>query len=129
MRILSLKASLIALISTAFFHSKSTAQQQNISIKQDSKFEQLLTEKRKTNQSNTVNDRFKIQIYSGDSEKAKSTLNEFRQEFNDIEGTIVFFAPNYKVWIGNFKSRIEAERHIVAIKKKYPNLNLIRPNK
>jgi hypothetical protein len=25
------------------------------------------------------------QILYGDSEKAKSTLNEFRQEFNDIE--------------------------------------------
>ncbi len=128
MRILSLKTALTTLISIAIFHSKSNAQQQNITLKQDSKFEQLLVEKRKTNQSNTVNDRFKIQIYSGESEKAKTTLNEFRQEFNNIEGTIVFFAPNYKVWVGNFKTRIEAERHIVAIKKKYPNLNLIRPN-
>jgi hypothetical protein len=39
--------------------------------KQDSKFEQLLNEKRKINVSNAVNDYYKIQIFSGDSERKK----------------------------------------------------------
>lgn len=129
MRILSLKTTLSTLILIAFFHSKTSAQQQNITLKQDSKFEQLLTEKRKTNQSNTVNDRYKIQIFSGESEKAKNTLYQFRQEFNYLDGTIVFFTPNYKVWVGNFKTRIEAERNLIEIRKSYSNVHLIKPNK
>jgi len=35
----------------------------------------------------------------------------------------------YKVWVGNFKTRIEAEKNLNDLKKKYPNAFLIKPNK
>jgi hypothetical protein len=105
------------------------AQEQNISINQDPKFEQLLNEKRKINTSLTVNDCYKIQIYNGGSENAKKTLNEFRQEFSNIDATIVFNTPNYKVWVGNFRTRIEAERNLANIKDRYKNVLLIKPSK
>jgi len=105
------------------------AQEGNLTVTQDSKFEQLLNEKRKINPSITVNDRYKIQIYSGDSETSKKTLSEFRKENKDFDGTIVFNTPSYKVWVGNFKSRIDAERNLSEFKKRYPNALLIRPNK
>jgi hypothetical protein len=34
-----------------------------------------------------------------------------------MDGTIIFNTPNYKVWVGNYKSRIEAERNLIDIKK------------
>lgn len=105
------------------------AQDANVSLAQDPKFEQLLNEKRKINSSITVNDRYKIQIYNGDSETAKKTLSEFRKDFKNYDGTIVFNTPTYKVWVGNFKSRIESERNLVELKKKYPTAFLIKPNK
>ena len=105
------------------------AQEQNISINQDPKFEQLLNEKRKINASLTVNDSYKIQIYNGNSENAKKTLNEFRQEFAAIDATIVFNTPNYKVWVGNFKTRIEAEKTLADIKDRYKNVLLIKPSR
>lgn len=105
------------------------AQDQNISVTQDPKFEQLLNEKRKINTSLTVNDSYKIQIYTGGSENAKKTLSEFKQEFKDIDATIVFNTPNYKVWVGNFKSRIEAERTLANIKDRYKNVLLIKPSR
>ena len=46
-----------------------------------------------------------------------------------IEGTIVFNTPNYKVWVGNFKTRIEAERNLIEILKKHPKALLIKPSK
>jgi SPOR domain len=105
------------------------AQADNLTINQDSKFEQLLNEKRKINSSITVNDRYKIQIYNGDSESSKKILSEFRKEYKNYDGTIIFSTPTYKVWVGNFKSRIESERNLVDLKKKYPNAFLIKPNK
>ncbi|KAB1156788.1 SPOR domain-containing protein [Flavobacterium luteum] len=105
------------------------AQSNNVELVQDPKFEQLLNEKRKINSSITVNDRYKIQIFSGDSETAKKTLMDFRKENKDYDATIVFSTPMYKVWIGNFKSRIEAERNLAALKKSYSNAFLIKPNK
>lgn len=129
MRIIPLRNVFLPLLGIATLTSSINAQDKNISVKQDPKFEQLLNEKRKINSSLTINDSYKIQIYNGGSENAKKTLNEFRQEFRDIDATIVFNTPNYKVWVGNFKTRIEAEKNLVNIKYKYKNVLLIKPNR
>ncbi|MFH6970398.1 SPOR domain-containing protein [Flavobacterium petrolei] len=128
MRILATRKAFFISVTLLIFAFNATAQDGNITVNQDYKFEQLLNEKRKTNVSNAVNDRYKIQIFSGESDKAKNTLNQFRQEFSTLDGTIIFFTPNYKVWVGNFKTRIEAERNLIAIKKSYTNVHLIKPN-
>lgn len=112
-----------------FLSANLSAQEASITVSQDSKFEQILTEKRKLNATNTTNDRYKIQIFSGDSESAKKNLADFRKDNKMIEGTIVFNTPNYKVWVGNFKTRIEAERNLIEVLKKYPKALLIKPSK
>jgi len=116
---------LILYVSTSYV----SAQNQKITISQDPRFEQLLSEKRKINASLTVNDSYKIQIYNGGSENAKKTLNDFKQNFSDIDATIVFNTPNYKVWVGNFKTRIEAEKTLEDIKDRYKNVLLIKPSR
>ncbi|WNM19358.1 SPOR domain-containing protein [Flavobacterium capsici] len=100
-----------------------------VNVSQDSKFEQLLNEKRKINSSITITDRYKIQIFNGDSENSKKQLMSFKKDFSNIDCTIVFSTPLYKVWVGNFKSRIEAERNLLEIKKKFPKAFLVKPNK
>jgi hypothetical protein len=129
MRILAIKQVFFCTLTLIITSSCLHAQEAKVVVNQDPKFEQLLNEKRKSNVSITVNDRYKIQIFSGDSENAKKTLRGFKQEFTDIDGTIVFNTPNYKVWIGNFKTRIEAERNLIDIRKKYKNVLLIKPSK
>jgi hypothetical protein len=118
-----------AFIIISFLVTKANAQDQNLTVNQDPKFEQLLNEKRKINTSLILNNSYKIQIYNGNSEVAKKTLSDFKQRFNDIDATIVFNTPNYKVWVGNFRSRIEAERNLVAIKDRYKNVLLIKPSR
>jgi len=108
---------------------KSNAQVATVSVSQDSKFEQLLNEKRKINSSITINDRYKIQIFNGDTEKSKKTLLDFKRENKSSDATIIFSTPLYKVWVGNYKTRIEAEKNLSELKKKYPNAFLIKPNK
>jgi len=105
------------------------AQDTKISVAQDPRFENLLKEKRRINSSITVNDQYKIQIYTGDSESSKKALNDFKKQFKNFDGTIIFNTPFYKVWVGNFKTRIEAEQNLTDIRKSYPNALLIRPNK
>jgi hypothetical protein len=129
MRIIALKKIAFSILIIFVSTSKANAQDQNSAISQDPKFEQLLNEKRKINNSLTVSDSYKIQIYNGNSETAKKTLTEFKQEFAAIDATIVFNTPNYKVWVGNFKTRIEAERNLVSIKERYKNVLLIKPSR
>jgi hypothetical protein len=129
MRILTLKKIVLSSLLLTALMPKTWAQEQNTTVNQDPKFEQLLNEKRKINTSLTVNDSYKIQIFTGSSENAKKTLNDFRLEFKNIDATIVFNTPNYKVWVGSFKTRIEAERNLAIIKDRYKNVLLIKPNK
>ena len=112
-----------------FLSQKSRGQVAKTTLSQDKKFEQLLNEKRKINSSITINDRYKIQIYNGDTENSKKTLMDFKNENKNMDATIVFSTPLYKVWVGNFKTRIEAEKNLNDLKKKYPNAFLIKPNK
>jgi len=119
----------LSVFSALFFSSYSYSQNEKVTVTQDSKFENLLSEKRRINSSITINDRYKIQIFNGDSENSKKTLNEFKKEFKNLDATIIFNTPYYKVWVGNFKTKIEAERNLIALQKKYPNALLIKPNK
>ena len=101
---------------------------QNLTVNQDSKFEELLVEKRKYNSSLRVNEFYKIQIFNGPIEEAKKTLTLFKKENLSYDATIIFNTPTYKVWVGNYKTRIEAEKNILILKKQYPNLFLVKPS-
>ena len=121
--------SVFTTLTLVFLSQKSYSQEAKVSVSQDPKFEQLLNEKRKINSSITINDLYKIQIYNGDTETSKKTLMDFKRENKDMDATIVFSTPLYKVWVGNFKTRIEAEKNLNDLKQKYPNAFLIKPNK
>ncbi len=129
MKISPLNSALLTFGILFFATENLSAQEDKTTLTQDAKFEQMLAEKRKINSSITVNDRYKIQIYNGDSENAKKTLIDFKKNYQNLDGTIVFSTPAYKVWVGNFRSRIEAERNLADLRKKYPNALLIKPNK
>ena len=124
---LRLNLSFYYLICLLFSCSFLFAQNQNITLSQDYKFEKLLNEKRRINSSIISNDRYSIQIFNGDNENAKKTLSDFKKDFKNYDGTIVFSTPTYKVLIGNFKTRILAERNLIEIRKTYKNGLLIRP--
>ncbi len=96
---------------------------------QDPKINQLLQEKRKAGSGIFVNDKYKIQIYSGEQSKAKTELENFKKNYKNFDATLNFQQPNYKVWVGSFKSKIEAEKALVNFKKKYPNCILINNNR
>ena len=112
-----------------FLGQKMIGQELKSNIIQDQKIEQLLKEKRKINAGQVSNDTYKIQIFYGNSDDSKKKLQEFKREFKDLDGTIVYTNPNYKVWIGNFETRIEVENAMIEIKKKYPTALIIKPTK
>ena len=117
------------LIFTILYSQNIFSQTTKTIIEQDQKIEKLLQEKRKNNSGITINDKFKIQIFFGNIEESKKTLLAFKKEFPLLDGTIIFSNPSYKVWAGSFKSKIEAEKSLINIKKKYPSAVIIEPNK
>ena len=112
-----------------FLGQKMKGQDVNSNVIQDPKIEQLIKEKRKINLGLSSNETYKIQIFYGNSDDSKKKLQEFKTEFKDLDVTIVYTNPNYKVWIGNFETRIEVEKVMIDIKKKYPTALIIKTTK
>jgi SPOR domain len=129
MNYLSEKRVIYSLLTFVILNSFSTINAQSVTVSQDDNFEQLLNEKRRINSSITINNRYKIQIFNGNSESSKKALIDFKKEFKNYDATIIFSTPAYKVIVGNFKTRIEAERNLNLIRRKYPNSILIKPSK
>lgn len=99
------------------------AQNPTVRIDQDPQIEKLLDFKKDIR---TI-DAFKIQIYSGERSGAEHVKNDFSNLFNDIPASMEFNTPNYKIWVGNFANRLEAERALVKIKKEYANAFIFKP--
>lgn len=128
MRKLRRKTFALTIVMNAIFVLSSSAQE-NVKVTQDPKIMELLKLKNKINTNATQNETYKIQIFYGTSDEAKKKNATFKKDFKDIETTIVFTSPTFKVWAGNYKMRIHAEKALVEIKKKYPTALLIKPNK
>lgn len=129
MRKLTIKNHFYLLLISFFITSNSFSQEDKTTVIQDSRFGKLLKEKQNLDNSNESDENYTIQIFYGDKESAKRTLVGFKKDFKDIEATYLYTNPTYKVWVGKYKLRINAEKDLVEIKKKYPTAFLIKPNR
>lgn len=111
------------------FKNELQAQPLGTNIEQDERIESLFKEKLKTSSAISNTERYKIQIFSGDNVNSRKILTEFKSKYSEIEATIIFQTPNYKVLVGSFLNRIEATRYIDLLREEYPNAFIIKPSK
>jgi hypothetical protein len=60
-------------------------------------------------------------------DQARELKDEVEIEFPQWRANIIFDSPTYRVQIGRFKDRLEAEREYLEVRKKYPGALLLRP--
>ena len=70
---------------------------------------------------------YRIQIYSGPLDKTEELLENLDENFRDWPKRIDFESPSFRLRIGAFKTRLEAERNLIAVRKKYPAAVLLKP--
>ena len=61
----------------------------------------------------------KIQVFSGSRTDAEEILNKFNLDFPESKGVIIYETPNYKIWTKALKNKLEADRELIKIRKKY----------
>ena len=71
----------------------------------------------------------KIQIYSGDRAIANEVAMTYESLFKNSTAEIIDETPNYKVWVGNYKTRLEADKAWLRIKKEFPSAFIFKPIK
>lgn len=101
-----------------------------ISIIQNENINKLLQEHKSfnKNQSGIVGYRINVFFDSGNNSKSKaySIKSQLMAEYPDVEAYIVYQEPNYKVKVGDFRTRLDAERFQDLISKEYKNGFIIK---
>ncbi|SFW68578.1 Sporulation related domain-containing protein [Sinomicrobium oceani] len=105
---------------------QSQAQEGKINIQQDVKVEKLLAAKTELNKDDSGSDRYRIQIYNGSLEGATKEQANFRNNF-EFPCDIAFKTPTYRVYAGKFRTKLEADKHLMEVKKQYPSAFIINP--
>jgi len=102
------------------------AQSANVEIQQDPKIDQLL-EIYKSSLSN--NEYYRIQVGFGNYAKAQRIKANVEEDFPELASKIDFDSPTYRVRVGRFTSRLDAERKFNEVRIKYPDAMLLKPKK
>lgn len=68
---------------------------------------------------NKSNGELKIQVFSGSRTDAEEILKKFNLDFPESRAVMTYETPNYKIWTKALKNKLEADRELIKIRKKY----------
>ena len=106
---------LCCLFFVGFLTSQSTYSQ---SMKSDSTLiNELISKKRNFNKEFGYG--FRIQLYNGFEKEAKKTEAKFKIDFPEITTYLLYRQPEWKIQVGYYKTKLEADRALLDMKRKY----------
>jgi hypothetical protein len=98
-------------------------------IVQDPRADLLVKKHIRINQVLNTMDGFRIQVFSdsgiSSKNKAQAVQDEFRARFPAMGAYLTFKSPNYKVRIGDFRTKLDAQRFLIELTADYPNAFII----
>ena len=107
-----------------FFSAFVMAQDGKVSINVDKNVSRLMAIKKEIHKAQSS---IKIQIYSGSRRNAEAKLIQFNLDFPEISTVMVYETPNYKIWSGDFRTQLEADRALIKVRKTYKEAFSFRP--
>jgi len=102
------------------------AQKGQVNIQQDDKIADLLDIYKSSNESHEY---YRIQVGFGSYAKAQGIKENVEIDFPKLSSKIDFDSPTYRVRLGRFKTKLEAERKFKEVRIKYPDAMLLKPKK
>ena len=123
----------LLIIAITFLCSSAVFSQANregsVQIIQDPGIEQLVQKHIRVNETRKGIPGFRVQIFfdSGTKSKIKATsvCNKFRVRHPQTGIYLTFISPNYKVRVGDFRTRLDAFRFLQQIERNYPNAYVV----
>lgn len=77
----------------------------------------LIKKKRAYNKLNGTG--YRIQLYNGLERTAKSLRGRFKVEYPGVYTKLSYTAPEWKIQVGNYKTRLHADRALNKIREKF----------
>ena len=104
-----------------FFSSKTTYSQSEKS--DNTLINELISKKRSFNKEFGYG--FRIQLYNGIEAVAKKTMATFKYNFPETKTYLVYRQPEWKIQVGFYKNKLEADRALLKFKRKYQSAIVI----
>lgn len=104
-------------------------QNATITINEDDKIPEILALKKNLEAENKLAVGYTIQLYYGELNEANKIIRQYRNNYDSWPASIEYETPNYKVWVGSFSSRFEADRARLEIKDKFPSAFILKPDR
>jgi len=108
-----------------FFCSVTGFAQNTATINQSEQLRTIVQVKTTLDKSNKTS-KYKIQLANGSKGFIDKTLSKFYVEFPNTPAHKVYESPEYKVRVGNYRSKLEAERALIRIRKEFPNAIIVK---
>jgi hypothetical protein len=68
---------------------------------------------------------YRIQLYNGNEQKARQFMDRFKVEFPGNFSKLVYYAPEWKVQVGNYKTKLEADKDLIKFQEKFSGIIVI----
>ncbi len=118
------KSSKLLFACVLVYSTMAFGQQGTVTIEQDPELARLLEVYRITNSQINF---YTIQVGFGTYEEAEELKDLVQIDFPQWKPKIIFDSPTYRVRIGNFRTKLEAERKFLEVRKKYPAALILKP--
>ena len=92
-------------------------------LKQDQRIEQLIQKQKEIHSTDNTIDGYRVQIFmeSGNDavDHANVIMEEFKANYPDVPIYLVFGQPYYRLRVGDFRTRLEAEKFFQTLSQDY----------
>jgi len=93
-----------------------------ITINEDVRITELV---KRYNSMNHVQKGFRVQIYLGSRTGQSKARSKFMSRYPDYHTYLDYQAPNFKVRVGDFKKRTDAERLLYMLRTEFPGAYIV----
>jgi len=113
----------VFLIALTIFHFKLTAQTKaKVTFTQNSKITELVNRRVEESRNAMTTDGYRVQLHFGnDRDKARDIKSKFLNSYQTIPAYDSYQQPNFRVRVGDFRTRIEATKFLKQIKAEFPS--------
>lgn len=129
MRILKIKHCIITGIFILGAIQTGIAQTGEVNIQQNKLIPELIELKSEMTRNGKLGERYNIQLFNGNNNTASEVIKEFRKNYEDWPSSMIYDTPNYKVLVGNFRNRLEADRALLKLKEEFPGAFIPKPTR
>ncbi|RLD69335.1 MAG: hypothetical protein DRI95_00365 [Bacteroidetes bacterium] len=119
----------IELAQTGLMPESYSANNAQVFINENPKLLNIIKYHKKLNEENLEIRGWRIRVYMGSGKDARAQANSIklriRNSYPDVEPHLVHHSPYFKILVGDFRTRIDAESFRKKIRRQYPNCYVV----